>query len=89
GAHGRRPRRRLFLGGCRHHPHIRDIAETGNLAPGNAGPILITDFLTPIVILVLLLIQPSGRPSMAPSLAAELARARKDLQKSLQSDGKR
>jgi hypothetical protein len=28
--------------------------RTGNLAPGNAGPILFTDFLTPIVILLLL-----------------------------------
>jgi hypothetical protein len=69
--------------------HIQDIVEEGNFAPGNAGPILITDFLTPIVILVLLLIQPAGRPTTAPSLAAELARARKDLQKSLQADGKR
>jgi hypothetical protein len=69
--------------------HIQDIMEEGNLAPGNAGPILITDFLTPIVILVLLLIQPSGRPTAAPSLAAELALARQDLQKSLRGSGKR
>jgi hypothetical protein len=34
--------------------HIRDIVETGNLAPGNAGPIMVTDFLTPLVIVVLL-----------------------------------
>lgn len=34
--------------------HIREIMETGNLAPGNAGPILFTDFLTPIAILGLL-----------------------------------
>jgi hypothetical protein len=34
--------------------HIRDIVNTGNLAPGNAGPILFTDFLTPIAIFVLL-----------------------------------
>jgi hypothetical protein len=34
--------------------HLRDIANTGNFAPGNAGPILFTDFLTPIVIFALL-----------------------------------
>jgi len=34
--------------------HIREIAVAGNFAPGNAGPILFTDFLTPIVIFVLL-----------------------------------
>ena len=34
--------------------HITDIVATGNLAPGNAGSILVTDFLTPIVVLVLL-----------------------------------
>ena len=34
--------------------HIRDIVTTGNLAPGNAGPIMITDFLTPIAVLALL-----------------------------------
>ena len=27
--------------------HLREIAETGNLAPGNAGSILYTDFLAP------------------------------------------
>ncbi len=42
-----------FLGGAG-IGHIRDIVETGNFAAGNAGPILFTDFLTPIAILVLL-----------------------------------
>ncbi len=42
-----------FLGGAG-VGHIRDIVATGNLAPGNAGPILFTDFLTPIAIFVLL-----------------------------------
>jgi hypothetical protein len=42
-----------FLGGAG-VGHIRDVAEAGNLAPGNAGPILITDFLTPLAIIVLL-----------------------------------
>lgn len=42
-----------FLGGAG-IVHIHQIAQTGNLAPGNAGPILFTDFLTPVVILLLL-----------------------------------
>lgn len=33
--------------------HLRDIAATGNLAPGSAGSVLYTDFLTPIVGLAL------------------------------------
>jgi hypothetical protein len=41
--------------------HLQDIVEEGNFAPGNAGPIMITDFLTPIVILVLLLATPRRR----------------------------
>lgn len=42
-----------FLGGAG-VVHIHDIVSTGNLAPGNAGPILFTDFLTPVAILLLL-----------------------------------
>jgi len=38
--------------------HLMDIAEEGNIAPGNAGPILVTDFLTPIAILALLIVFP-------------------------------
>jgi hypothetical protein len=34
--------------------HIRDIITAGNFAPGNAGPILFTDLLTPTAILLLL-----------------------------------
>jgi hypothetical protein len=34
--------------------HTRNIVTLGNLAPGNAGPILFTDFLTPAAIFVLL-----------------------------------
>lgn len=44
-----------FLGGAG-VGHIRDIMASGNFAPGNAGPILYTDFLTPLVIFILLLI---------------------------------
>jgi Na+/melibiose symporter-like transporter len=62
--------------------HIRDIAETGNLAPGNAGPIMVTDFLTPIVIVVLLFFaSEKWRPKSAATLAleAELDVARKAM----------
>ena len=41
--------------------HIMDILAGDNLAPGNAGPILITDFLTPIVVLILLVLWPRAR----------------------------
>ena len=62
--------------------HIVDIMGKGNLAPGNAGPIMVTDFLTPIVILVLLALA-SGmlRPKSAATLAldAELEVARKAM----------
>jgi len=34
--------------------HLLDIAQGDNLTPGNAGPILFTDFLTPITVLALL-----------------------------------
>lgn len=36
--------------------HLREIMQAGNFAPGNAGPILFTDFLTPLAIFVLLAI---------------------------------
>ncbi|MFG1394317.1 DUF6790 family protein [Xanthobacter agilis] len=42
-----------FLGGAA-IGHLVQIAETGNLAAGNAGPILYTDALTPLSLLVLL-----------------------------------
>jgi hypothetical protein len=38
--------------------HLIDIAQGDNLTAGNAGPILYTDFLTPIVVLALLLLVP-------------------------------
>jgi hypothetical protein len=62
--------------------HILDIVEQGNLAPGNAGPIMVTDFLTPITVLVLLALA-SGklRPKSPATLAleAELEVARKAM----------
>lgn len=44
-----------FLGGAG-IGHIREIMATGNLAPGNAGPILYTDILTPLILFALLAI---------------------------------
>ena len=38
--------------------HLIDIAQGDNLTPGNAGPILFTDFLTPIAVLALLVAFP-------------------------------
>jgi hypothetical protein len=55
--------------------HLMDIAQGDNLAPGNAGPILYTDFLTPIAILVLLLVFPRRPEPVAAELAAETSRA--------------
>jgi hypothetical protein len=51
--------------------HLMDIAQGDNLTPGNAGPILYTDFLTPIAILVLLLVL----PRRAEPVAAETSRS--------------
>jgi hypothetical protein len=62
--------------------HIVDVVAQGNLAPGNAGPILVTDFLTPVVILVLLVFASEKfRPKSPATLAleAELDVARKAL----------
>lgn len=42
-----------FLGGAG-VGHIIQISETGNMATGNAGPILYTDFLTPAVLLAII-----------------------------------
>jgi hypothetical protein len=70
-----------FLGGAG-IGHIREIVQSGNFAPGNAGPILFTDFLTPIAILVLLVLAArAARPKSPASLAleAELEVARKAL----------
>ena len=62
--------------------HIVDIVGQGNLAPGNAGPILVTDFLTPLAILVLLAFaSEKWRPKSPATIAleAELDVARKAL----------
>ncbi len=62
--------------------HIKEIMATGNLAPGNAGPILVTGFLTPLVVLTLLsLTSEVSRPKSPATLAleAELEVARKAM----------
>ena len=51
--------------------HITGIVGSGNLAPGNAGPIMVTDFLTPIAVLLLLFLG-----IRAPSEVADDVRAR-------------
>lgn len=45
-----------FLGGAG-VGHLVQISETGDMAAGNAGPILYTDFLTPLTVLGLLAVQ--------------------------------
>jgi uncharacterized protein DUF6790 len=62
--------------------HIRDIVTTGNLASGNAGPIMLTDFLTPIAVFTLLFFASDRwKPKSAATLAleAELDIARKAM----------
>ena len=45
--------RSIFLLGAA-YVHIHDIAATGNLAPGNAGPVLFFDIVVPLIVLSLL-----------------------------------
>jgi len=66
-----------FLGGAG-VVHILEIAEQGNFAPGNAGPIMVTDFLTPIVVLALLILGPRKRSG--PLLSDRLESARRELE---------
>jgi hypothetical protein len=62
--------------------HVTDIVTLGDLAPGNAGPILVTDFLTPIAVLVLLYLsrdEPAPKLTATVALEAELEVARKAM----------
>jgi hypothetical protein len=62
--------------------HVRDIIATGNLAPGNAGPIMLTDFLTPIAIAALLALSSERWKPKSPTtlaLEAELDVARQAM----------
>ncbi len=75
--------------------HVMDIMAGDNLAPGNAGPILITDFLTPIAILVLLILSPrqpelkAARPYAEPSLAGRIEEAMKEAEKEAEKDAEK
>jgi hypothetical protein len=69
GPAARRPRRPgLFLLGAA-GGHIYQIAKTSNFAPGNAGIILYTDILIPLIGFVLLWLQRRywARPTHAVS----------------------
>jgi hypothetical protein len=62
--------------------HIREIVVSGNLAPGNAGPIMIADFLTPIAVGVLLFLSSEKWKPKSPTtlaLEAELDVARQAM----------
>jgi hypothetical protein len=52
-----------FLGGAG-VGHLVQISQTGNQAAGNAGPILYTDFLTPLSVLGLVLLQRLRGPAV-------------------------
>jgi hypothetical protein len=66
--------------------HIRELVGSANFAPGNAGPIMVTDFVTPVAVLVLLFLA-SGMPGRARrpkspttvALEAEFETARKAM----------
>lgn len=62
--------------------HVHGILTDGNVAPGNAGPILIADFLTPLSILVLLgcaLWRPRPKSRDSLQLEAEFVEARRAM----------
>jgi Na+/melibiose symporter-like transporter len=61
---------------------VGHIVVAGNLAPGNAGPIMVTDFLTPVAILVMLFFANEKRRPKSPAtlaLEAELENAHKAM----------
>jgi len=64
--------------------HVMDILAGDNLAPGNAGPILITDFLTPIVVLILLVLWPRSSEAVGvqakDAVAGRIEEALKEVQ---------
>jgi hypothetical protein len=62
--------------------HVKGIVTVQNLAPGNAGAILVTDFLTPIAVLALLYLSRDvsrQKPQATLALEAELEVARKAM----------
>jgi Family of unknown function (DUF6790) len=63
--------------------HVMDILAGDNVSPGNAAPILITDFLTPIVVLALLILAPRGGVQLAEAkdtVAGRIEEALKEVQ---------
>jgi hypothetical protein len=62
--------------------HVHDIVTYGNLTSGNAGPILVTDFLTPMAVLALLLVAARRPRPISPdalALEAEVEVARRAM----------
>jgi Na+/melibiose symporter-like transporter len=62
--------------------HVHDIVAHGNLTSGNAGPILVVDFLTPMAVLALLLVaaqRPKAKSPDTLALEAELEVARRAM----------
>jgi hypothetical protein len=68
--------------------HIMDILAGDNLAPGNAGPILITDFLTPIVVLILLVLWPRPPQTINRKAKDTVARRIEEALKEIQQETK-
>ena len=74
--------------------HVRDLLTTGNLAPGNTGPIMLTDFLTHIALFALLFYASDRwKPKSAATLALEAEldvarRAMRDYRQALSQLGK-
>jgi hypothetical protein len=67
--------------------HVMDILAGDTLSPGKAGPILITDFLTPIVVLMLLILAPRGAAPAAKAkdtVAGRIEEALKEVQEDAQ-----
>ena len=62
--------------------HVHDMVTYGNLTQGNAGPILVVDFLTPMAVLALLLVAARRHKPKSPdtlALEAELEIARRAM----------
>ncbi|MEM7192174.1 MAG: DUF6790 family protein [Pseudomonadota bacterium] len=53
--------------------HVHDIIAYGNLTPGNAGPILIADFLTPVMVLLLLIASARRTRRLATAVDSDAA----------------
>lgn len=70
----------LLMGAGIGHVHL--ILSDGNLAPGNAGPILFSDFLAPLAAVVLLVLsvwQPQPKSPDSLALKAEFQEAKRAM----------